>query len=536
MSKKTGDAYHALIVDDDPVARLLASKALDKIGFETEEAEDGEEALAVVDRSLPDLILLDVEMPGLNGFETCRILRERHTEAALPILMATGMTDNETIERAFGVGATDFIKKPIDWELLQHRVRFLMRGTDAIVNLQSAQRVARAASRAKLNFLTNMSHELRTPMTAIVGFIEELHGDDADSISKVERGEAVESIRRNSTHLLQLIEDMLEACRTDATEIRPRGFDTDLTRVLHDVTDGLQAKAGARGLYLRTTCEPASGAVMRTDPVRLRHILTHLLTNAVKFTDSGGVEVSLRCGSIKTGERIAEIVVVDTGIGMTREETSRAFQVFTQADETLVRARGGTGLGLTIVRRMVEALGGGIELKSEPGKGTRFRMRIPSLPAESPGTETVAESTPEIEDPTHTRLDLTGKRVLVVEDSPDNQRLIGFLVRKLGADVTLAADGREGVDIALEAEGREPFDLVLMDMQMPVLDGYSATAELKRAGFDRPIVALTAHAMQGDRERCLAAGCDDYATKPLNGQTVRRIATQWIGPKAKTRS
>ncbi|MCP4005543.1 MAG: response regulator [bacterium] len=525
MKKTAEEKSRALVIDDDPVARLLAGKSLSAIGFECEEVEDGESGLSAVDRELPDLIVLDVEMPGIDGFETCSVLRERYPGEALPILMATGHTDNETIDMAFKAGATDFVKKPIDWQLLQHRVRFLMRGSDAIVNLQAATHEARSANRAKLDFLANMSHEIRTPMTAIVGFVDQLHGDSAGECSEDESRLFVESIHRNSAHLMRLIDDLLEACRDDSSKVALRVYETDLSNMLVEIVDNLRPAAEARNLFLRLHDDAKSGVTLSTDSTRLRQILTHLLANSIKFTDRGGAEIRMRAGKTRDGKAATEIAITDTGIGMTKEEIDRVFRPFTQADESSVRKRGGIGLGLVIVRRLVAALGGSLGVTSEPGKGTSVRLRLPELaPAPAPQVSEPPKASAPQEIP-------PGKRVLLVEDGEDNQRLISFLIRKLGAKVEVASNGREGVDAALAAEEREPFDLIVMDMQMPVLDGYAASTELRNAGYTRPIVALTAHAMQGDRERCLNAGCDDYATKPITAPSVRRILAQWLDAK-----
>ena len=509
-----------LVVDDDPVVRLLASQALAQLGFTVEEAVDGETAVGSVDREHPDLILLDLEMPGIGGLETCQLVRQRHPTSEIPILVATGLTEDHTIDAAFEAGATDFVKKPIDWQLLQHRVRFIMRASRAMARLQEARRAAEAANRAKLDFLANMSHEIRTPMTAIVGFLDALHGADADPLSEAERETAVATIQRNAGHLLNLIDDMLDVCRIDSGKLRLQIADCDPCVAASEVVDALRPGADAKHLNLALVCTEA--VRLRTDPTRLRQVLSNLVANAIKFTDSGHVEI--RVGLAEGGGAAFE--VKDSGIGMTEEQIERAFLPFTQIDESSSRRRGGAGLGLSIVQRLVHALEGEIRVTSRPGQGSVFTVRLPSL-ERGEQRRALRAAPPAPSAPVAAGVALDQCRVLVVEDGPDNRRLLGFLLRKLGADVTFAENGRVGVDVAQAAEPGEPFDLVLMDMQMPVLDGYGATAELRAAGFPRPIVAVTAHAMEGDRERCLEAGCDDYITKPVNRATLARLLRLW---------
>jgi CheY-like chemotaxis protein len=263
---------------------------------------------------------------------------------------------------------------------------------------------------------------------------------------------------------------------------------------------------------------------IQTDPTRLRQILINVLSNAVKFTEVGGVRLITRFVDADARGPTLEFDIVDTGVGMTKEQVARLFRPFTQADASTTRKFGGTGLGLTISKRLAEKLGGDVQvMETAPGAGTRFRVIVGTGPLAGvrmlgdPRSVTVfaTEATTGPSDPQRTRrLDC---HILLAEDGPDNQRLIAHVLRKAGAEVTVVENGKLALDAALAARERgNPFDVILMDMHMPVMDGYEATGLLREKGYSGPIIALTAHSMAGDREKCIQTGCDEYATKPID--------------------
>jgi PAS domain S-box-containing protein len=384
------------------------------------------------------------------------------------------------------------------------------------VQLETARREADAASAAKSSFLANMSHEIRTPMTAIVGYSDLIaEPGRADA----ERLEWTAVIRRNASHLLELINDILDLSKIEAGKMTLESIACDPAQVVGDVVDIMRPRAAEKGIGLRLDFDSSIPRLLHTDPLRLRQVLMNLIGNAVKFTEAGEVVVLLRCDEASAGSEMLTVEVRDTGIGMTLDEISRLFRAFSQADETTTRRFGGTGLGLAISQRLVLMMKGTLEVHSEPGIGSTFRMSIPT--AATAATEPVAEILAgAIAAITAVNTTLRG-RILVAEDSIDTQRLVAFLLRRAGAEVHLVSTGRA----ALEAAHHGEYDLILMDMQMPELDGYTAAAELRRRGISVPILAITAHAMAGDRERCLAAGCTDYLTKPLDRrQLVARVA------------
>jgi PAS domain S-box-containing protein len=383
-----------------------------------------------------------------------------------------------------------------------------------------AKEAAEGANLAKSDFLANMSHEIRTPMTAIMGYADLMLEPD---ITEADRQESVRVIYRSAAHLLDLINDILDISKIEASKMTVERTATDILQLATDVASLMRPSAVAKGLKLRLTFGDPVARVIQSDPVRAKQVLVNMLGNAIKFTERG--EVSLRVSSVVSRQNVTVMFeVTDSGIGMSTEEVRRVFQPFVQADSSTTRRFGGTGLGLSISKRLAELLGGDLTVSSHPRKGSKFCFTIDGGPHE--GAEFVSGYTESVLPVTHVlarRQTLRG-RILLAEDGPDNQRLISNHLRKAGAEVVIAENGRAAVDLACAEE----FDLILMDMQMPVLDGYAATAELRRSGFQRPIIALTAHAMATDREKCIAAGCTDYLAKPIDRVFLLTVLASYL--------
>ena len=391
--------------------------------------------------------------------------------------------------------------------------------------LEDARRNAERANAAKSQFLANMSHEIRTPMTAILGFAENCLDP---RLPAIERQEAIQTILRNGDHLLRLINDILDISKIEAGQLRLERLHTPLQDILQQAKDLMEGAAAKKELGFSVEFKTPIPQSIETDPTRLRQALINLIGNAIKFTQEGEVRVEVALIEPEEGEALLEIAVEDTGIGISRGDLLRLFEPFAQADDSMTRRFGGTGLGLAISRQLCRELGGELLAESTVGEGSRFVMTVATGPLEGirriETLDHVKVMTDVVPQPETESLDA---RILVAEDGPDNQQLIAFILEKAGARVMVVENGREAVDAAWDAqENGNPFDLIVMDMQMPVLDGYTATGELRSRGYHGAIVALTAHAMSDERERCLASGCDDYASKPIDRRRlVHCIAT-----------
>lgn len=404
-----------------------------------------------------------------------------------------------------------------------------------VVRLDEAVRDAEAANRAKSVFLANMSHEVRTPMTAILGYADLIGAEEANPLEPEEHRQAIESIQRNGRHLLSIINDVLDYSKVEAGRVEAECISTPIRSLIEQVAGTLGERMACPGVTVAIEHGRGVPSSIRTDPTLLRQVLLNLVGNALKFTSAGAVTIrtSVRTGSAGSGvESTLRIDVIDTGIGIEAARLKQLFQPFSQADASFARQYGGTGLGLCISAELAKLLGGEIRAWSEPGRGSRFAVTIPLVAcADEPAD---ADTVAEVVQPSGPALD--GRRVLLVEDGEDNRRLIGHHLKKAGAVVELASNGVAGVEAVLGAAAEtRAFDLIIMDIQMPVLDGYGATRQLRERRITTPIIALTAHAMDGERERCLKSGCDDYLTKPIDASVLLDACARWIERGARGR-
>ncbi|QDU80012.1 Sensor protein TorS [Polystyrenella longa] len=381
---------------------------------------------------------------------------------------------------------------------------------------------AQAATVAKSEFLANMSHEIRTPMTAILGFNEILLG----SLEINENIEAAKIIQRNGDFLLSLINDILDLSKIEAGKLEVENIRCEPVELVEDVISLMKIRDESKNLELDLQFDGAVPRFIQSDPTRIRQILINIVGNALKFTETGTVTIHLRQSENAAGDAQLEFSIVDTGIGIAAENLGNVFIPFTQADGSTTRKFGGTGLGLAICKRLVEHLGGELDVTSEVGEGSIFTFSVAT--GSLAGVPMVhqreaVQSNQRSQSKMKWSSDaLQGMKILLAEDGPDNQRLISFILRKAGAEVILAPNGEIARELALQStrDDEDEIDVVLMDMQMPVLDGYSAARLLREAGYTRPIIALTAHAMSHDRQKCLDAGCDDYTIKPINREEL----------------
>ncbi|MEM1177391.1 MAG: response regulator [Acidobacteriota bacterium] len=376
--------------------------------------------------------------------------------------------------------------------------------------LEMARSEAEAASVAKSQFMTNISHELRTPMNAIGGLLELL---SLQSVSPEVRRRH-DALRASADEMTEVIDAVLDFSRLESEDVHLEVRPTSLRRVVRDVVRRFGHRAESKGLKLVADVAPDIPEWVEADPSRLRQILMQLVDNGIKFTDEGSVTVRVRRDL--SGDFDLVCSVADTGVGFASDNAEELFEAFTQGDASLTRRYGGVGLGLAISRRLVELMRGQIGFGKTPGGGTTVWLRLEAPESEPTHASTVTET-----------VEVNQAHLLVVEDNPLNREVMVAMLESLGLAVTHADNGRAALDSLRDRQ----FDLVLMDCQMPVMDGYEATRELRRfEGSDRhtPVVAVTAHAMEGDRERCMAAGMDDYLPKPVTLEALAGVVGRWI--------
>ena len=555
MTKMINRELTVLAIDDDEEdARLLRHALEDMVGdhltfIYSPDAESGMTALA---NHSVDITFLDHRLgPDLSP-EILEAIRE--TGDIRPIVVLTGQSDAQTAASVLRAGADDYLMKSIVSPTVLRRTiqhaedRYHRRLAEQALNqknrelasllerekkisqkLQDAVVRAEAATRSKSEFLANMSHEIRTPMTAILGYIDVL--EDFEQ-SGVDRKKITQVLRRNGEHLLAIINDILDISKIEAGKLEIEHVSCSLIDVVQDVKAMMLDRAAAKDLFLNIECAAPIPEVICSDPTRLRQILINLVGNAIKFTTKGGIRLiaELADPSESSEPRIV-FNVIDSGIGMTKEQEQILFQAFAQADASTTRKYGGTGLGLVISKRLAQMMGGDITVACIPDQGCAFRVTIGTGSLDGVNMiEQFGHDPPEdcdVNSPKTETLSLA-VRVLLAEDTLDNQRLISFLLRKAGVTVEIAENGCIACEKASAAlQDGQPFDVILMDIQMPEMDGYTATRRLRDEGYKYPIVALTAHAMSSDRERCLEAGCDDFLAKPVDKKKMYSVIAKF---------
>ncbi|MBF0260935.1 MAG: response regulator [Magnetococcales bacterium] len=526
-----------LIVDDQPGNVDLLKEWL--VDYQRQVAMSGPQALrAALSGEPPDLILLDIMMPEMNGYEVCRQLREQPGTKEIPVIFVTAKKEVADESEGFRLGGVDYITKPFHGEIVRRRVAThleLKRHRDALekevaartVELriakeeaERAREMAEAGNRAKSTFLAHMSHEIRTPLNAILGVNELLMEANATE----EQRRYLEMSRKASESLLALISDVLDFSKIEAGQFDPECSAFDLPALVIGTAEIMQVPARERGIRLQWVVDPGLPVHVRGDPNRLRQILLNLLGNAVKFTFEGEVSLEARC---EPGGRIL-FAIRDTGIGIPPDKLTSIFQPFRQADRSITRKFGGSGLGLSICALLVERMGGRIAVESAVGQGSRFSFSLELPTVKEEGAHPLVSVVRQGAREETTRDAERGLSILLAEDSEDNRLLIRAFLKGTPHQLTFAEHGEQAVEFFQKAR----FDIVLMDIQMPIMDGYAATRtmrawEMEQGMVPTPVVALTAHAMQEASAEAMAAGCDYYLSKPISRKRLLEVLQEF---------
>jgi two-component system sensor histidine kinase/response regulator len=532
------------IVDDVPDNIALLGETL-AATCDVQFATSGAQALAMIVASLPDLILLDVMMPVMDGYQLCAALKSDPLTQSIPVIFVTAKSDPDSESQALAAGAVDFIHKPINQRVVRARVQMQLelqrraadlRALNAVLEdkvlqrtqaLREAVQQAEDASRAKSDFLANISHEIRTPMNAIIGLAHlalqtDLTPQQRDYLGK---------IQESGHHLLGIVNDVLDLSKMQAGKMQVERVKFRLAQVLDNVVAQVAATAAIKGLELMLSLPPELPAQIVGDPLRLGQILINLANNAVKFTDHGEVTLRVAVVSEARGDEavsaardaswVLEFSVVDTGIGLTQEQCGRLFRDFEQADSSTTRRYGGTGLGLAITARLAALLDGEVGVHSELGVGSTFifKARFGAVPTQSSALIMPPE--------------LAGRRLLVADDHPSACASTVGIVNALGFAATGVAGGAEALaELTLAAAEGDPYAAVILDGRMPGMDGIATARQLRQLPLAQPPILLTTlHGEDAPGESASSTAIDGVIAKPLVSDALARALMRLFQPR-----
>lgn len=526
------DAYLVLVVDDDEYVQQLTRMVLKGFAFEDSpislaSAMSAQDAIAYLDSHKNVAVaLVDVVMETDNaGLELVNHIRNNLQNNEVRILIRTGQPGAAPEESVFqDYDINDYLSKT---DLSAHKLRMallnalrsyrdIQRAMDLqrkIMEAEQESEAASAASEAKSQFLAHMSHEIRTPLNGIIGLSDILSGTELSDTQT----QYVKTIRSSGEALLSIINDVLDFSKIEAGKLELENTDFSLSEVCQSLEDLFLAQLREKQLSFSYSVDDGIPEVLYGDPLRIKQILLNLMSNSLKFTESGGIQLNIHQLESSEGYKL-EFHFKDTGIGIAGDKQKMLFEAFTQADASITRKYGGTGLGLQITKRLLEMMGGNIHVESEEGKGSEFIFTVQLAAGHELKVRPETEDKPE-------RIRKEHIRILIAEDNPTNQMVISAMLKKLGHEFVICNNGQE----ALETLHKEGFDLVLMDCQMPILDGFATTRAIRNEAKwkDLPVVALTAGVTEKEQKQCYDAGMSDFLSKPVVLDALDKTLNRW---------
>lgn len=515
-----------LIVDDDQVDQMALKRALKHSELLTDSfsVDNASEALKLMEKESFDCCFIDYIMPDMNGIELVKRIRKNDFRGT--IIVVTSQSDPELSKQALKAGANNYITKSlINPEAISLLLRNAMEMQKIELELKDARQEAVHHAEMKQKFLANMSHEIRTPMNAVLGFSRLLTEFDLDK----KAAEYVQTIYTSAENLLIIINDVLDVSKIESGKLSIENIDFDLKKTIYNVKNMLDNIAKNKNLYLNIE-EPENSwhQYIVGDPYRINQILLNLVNNAIKFTNEGGVTISISQEQASESSVQTKIEVIDTGIGIKKEAQKAVFESFNQEDAETTRKFGGTGLGLTISKQLVEIMNGQIGLVSEVGKGSNFHFTITNeISGENANNKLYQDKNTNGE-----IIDLSSSKILLVDDNEVNRELAEIYLKRLNCQLDFAENGQVAIDKALANK----YDLIFMDIQMPIKDGVSATKEILEHNDNINIVGMSAHVLKEEIDRCMHAGMKDYLIKPFKSEDLYSICYKYLVPVDSTKS
>ena len=530
------EKMNSLLIVDDDAANLMELASILKSDYKIYAVKDGAPALEKAHEALPDLILLDVVMPDMNGFEVLAELKRSKATKDIPVIFITGVNDSDGEREGLAIGAVDYIRKPFDTMVVKHRVRLQIQIVNLQRELETAAALARAASQSKSSFLANMSHEIRTPMNAIMGITDILLQSEKTTAADITDG--LNRIYTSCEMLLNLINDILDFSKIEAGKLDILPIKYRLASMISDTIHLNIMRIENKPITFDLQIEEDIPAKLIGDELRIKQILNNLLSNAFKYTNDGKVTLSVSHEFEPDKDYVTLLLgVTDTGHGMTNEQLDRLFDEYSRFNEETTRSIEGTGLGLAIMKHLVNLMNGNVHVESEPGKGTSVKIRLPQgmVDANVLGNAAAEElkqfkqsKAKQKETKKIKREPMPYGRVLIVDDVETNLFVAVRFMKPYKLKIDTAVNGLEAIEMA---KSGDEYDAIFMDHMMPEMDGMEATKQLRESGYTAPIVALTANAMTGQADVFLQNGFDDFISKPIDIRRLDSILIKLIKDK-----